>query len=58
MKKILALAVASTILFSGCSLTKMGKGVISVNGEIITQAEFDKAVDKEIDGSMLSLIHI
>lgn len=52
MKKILVMAVMSTVLFSGCSLTKMGKGIISVNGELITQAEFEKAVDKEIDGSM------
>ena len=52
MKKILAIAVLSTVLFSGCSLTKTSKGIISVNGEVITQAEFDKAVDKEIDGSM------
>ena len=52
MKKILAIAVLSTVLLSGCSLTNKGKGVISVNGEVITQADFDKAINKEIDGSM------
>ena len=52
MKKILTIAVISAFLLSGCSLTKMGKGVISVNGHVITQGEFDKAFDKEIDGSM------
>lgn len=52
MKKLLTLAVIATFLLSGCSMSHMGKGIIDVNGHVITQSEFDKAVNKEIDGSM------
>lgn len=53
MKKILTMAAIVTVLVSGCSLNmNAGKSVISVNGHEITQAEFNKAVDKEINGSM------
>jgi len=53
MKKILTIAALATILVSGCSMNlNSGKGIISVNGHNITQAEFDKAVDNEINGSM------
>lgn len=52
MKKLLAITALSVFLLSGCSFSHMGKGIISVNGQIITKSEFDKAVDKEIDNSM------
>ncbi len=52
MKKLLAIAVLSTIMLSGCSLSNMGKGIIKVNGHVITQSEFNKELDKEIDNSM------
>lgn len=52
MKKILSTAIVATFLLTGCSLSHIGKGIINVNGHVITQSEFDKAVDKEIDGSM------
>ena len=52
MKKLFTAAVVSVVLLSGCSLKHFGKGIINVNGHVITQAEFDKAVDKELDNSM------
>ena len=51
MKKILTIAALSAILVTGCSFNS-GKGIISVNGHKITKAEFDKAIDSEINGSM------
>ena len=52
MRKILLTALLSVVLLSGCSLINSGKGIIKVNDKIITQTEFDKAFDKEIDNSM------
>ena len=52
MKKILTVAALSAVLLSGCSFIHQGKGIINVNGHAITQAEFDKAIDKEINNSM------
>lgn len=52
MKKLLTIAALATVLLSGCAAGNFGKGVISVNGNIITQSEFNKAVDKEINNSM------
>lgn len=53
MKKILTIAALTAILVSGCSFNMGGgKNIISVNGHNITKAEFDKAVDAEINGSM------
>lgn len=51
MKKILTCAALSVFLLSGCSLFK-SEGIIKVNDTIITQAEFDKTFDKEIDNSV------
>lgn len=51
MKKILTIAAVSAILFSGCSFLN-NNAVITVNGDKITQAEFDSAINKEIDNSM------
>ncbi len=51
MKKILTCAALSVALLSGCSLLPQKNGIIKVNDDIITRAEFDKAIDKEIDNS-------
>ena len=51
MKKILTIAAVSAVLLSGCSFLHRN-AVITVNGDKITQAEFDQAFDKEIDNSM------
>lgn len=53
MKKILTCAALSVILLSGCSFVKEKTGIIKVNENYITQAEFDKAIDKEINASFL-----
>ena len=52
MKKLLLTAVASAVLFSGCTLVNPKNTVIKVNDIKISQAEFDKAIDKEINSSM------
>lgn len=52
MKKILATAILSVVLLSGCSMLHTGKGIIKVNDIVITQSDFNKAFDKEIDNSM------
>ena len=52
MRKILTVAALSVFLLSGCSFMNAGKGIIKVNDHVITRAEFDKAIDKEIDNSM------
>ena len=49
MKKILASIVLSIFLLSGCSFNK--NGIIQVNDTIITKAQFDKAMDKELNSS-------
>lgn len=53
MKKILTCAALSMMLLSGCSFVNEKTGIIKVNDKYITQAEFDKAVDKEINSSFL-----
>ena len=49
MKKVIICATLSALLFTGCS--SGGNEIIRVNGKPITQAEFDKVVDKEINNS-------
>lgn len=51
MRKILTCAALSVVLLTGCSFNQK-TGVIKVNDTYITKAQFDKAVDKEIDNSM------
>lgn len=53
MKKILTCAALSVLLLSGCSFIKEKTGIIRVNDNYITKAEFDKAIDKVIDASFL-----
>ena len=53
MKKFLTCATLSIFLLSGCSFLNEKTGIIKVNDNYITQAEFDKAIDKEINASFL-----
>ena len=56
MKKILSCAVLSMLLLSGCTVFPQKQGVIKVNDTVITQSEFDKAIDKEINNSPLKAL--
>lgn len=51
MKKFLTIAALSALLLSGCTFDH-SKGIIKVNDKVITQAQFDKLFDKEIDNSV------
>ncbi len=52
MKKLLVCLAVSTMLLTGCTFTNKGAGIIKVNGQVITQADFDKEFDKNVDNSM------
>ena len=52
MKKLLVCLAVSTLLFTGCSFTHK-TGIIEVNGNVITQADFNKEIDKAIDNSFM-----
>ncbi len=52
MKKLLVCLAVSTVLFTGCSFMQK-TGIIEVNGTVITQADFDKEMDKNLDKSFL-----
>ena len=49
MKKFLTCAAISAFLLSGCTFAK--NGIIQVNNTVITKAQFDKAIDQEINNS-------
>ena len=53
MKKLLTCLALSTVLFSGCTLMHKSEGIIKVNDQVITQADFDDAFNKSIDQSFL-----
>ena len=52
MKKLLVCLAVSTVLFTGCSFMHKS-GIIEVNGKVITQADFDREFDKNVDASFL-----
>ncbi len=52
-KKLLVTLAASVILCSGCGL-KSHQAIIKVNDQAITQAQFDKAFDKQAGGGMVA----
>lgn len=52
MKKLLVCIAISTVLFTGCSFMHRN-GIIEVNGQVITQADFDKYFDKSVDKTFL-----
>ena len=56
-KKLLATLAVSAVLFAGCGL-KSHEAVIKVNDKVITQAQFDKAFDKQADNSVFSKMGI
>lgn len=51
MKRILTCAALSAVLLSGCTLGHSKEGIIKVNDNVITRAEFDNVIDKEINNS-------
>ena len=53
MKTLLCCLALSTVLLSGCSLMHKSEGIIKVNNEVITQAQFDEAFDSSVDKSFL-----
>ena len=53
MKKLLVCLAVSTVLLTGCSFTHKNDGIIKVNGQVITQSDFDKEFDKAVDNSVL-----
>ena len=56
-KKLLTTLAVSAVLFTGCGL-KSGETIITVNGDKITQAQFDKLLDKQISNSMFAKLGI
>lgn len=56
-KKLLITLAASVMLCAGCGL-KSQEAIIKVNDKAITQAEFDKAFDKQAGGGMLAQMGI
>ncbi len=56
-KKLLVTLAASVILCSGCGL-KSQQAIIKVNDQPITQAQFDKAFDKQSGGGMMTQLGI
>lgn len=52
-KKLLATIAISTILLTGCGF-KDGETIVKVNGENITQGEFDKAFNASMDNSIFA----
>ena len=52
MKKLALTLAVSAVLFAGCGLKK--DVVIKVNDKTITQAQFDKAFDKQADNSVFA----
>lgn len=53
MKKLITCIALSTVLLSGCTLFPKSEGIVKVNGNVITQSDFDQAFDKSIDKSFL-----
>ena len=56
-KKLFVTLAASVILCSGCGL-KSQQAIIKVNDQPITQAQFDKAFDKQSGGGMITQLGI
>lgn len=56
-KKLLATLTVSAVLFAGCGL-KSQEAVIKINDKVITQAQFDKAFDKQADNSVFARMGI
>lgn len=56
-KQLFATLALSTVLLTGCTFLK-NDVILKVNGESITQAQYDKAFDKAMNASMFSKMGI
>ncbi len=56
-KKLLATVALSAILFTGCGI-KSAQTIIKVNGQNITQGQFDESFNKSTQGGMMSQLGI
>lgn len=56
-KKLLATVALSAILFTGCGI-KSAQTIIKVNGENITQGQFDESFNKSAQGGMMAQLGI
>lgn len=56
-KKLLATVALSAILFTGCGI-KSAQTIIKVNGQSITQGQFDQSFEKSAQGGMMSQLGI
>ena len=56
-KKLLATVALSAILFTGCGI-KSAQTIIKVNGENITQGQFDESFNKSTQGGMMAQLGI
>lgn len=57
IKRLVATMALSTVLLSGCTFLKKDV-ILKVNGEPITQAQYDKTFDKAMNASMFSKMGI
>ncbi len=56
-KKLLAVLAVSAVMFAGCGL-KSHEAIIKVNDKAITQAQFDKMMDKQAGSGMLAAMGV
>lgn len=56
-KKLLATVALSAVLFTGCGI-KSAQTIIKVNGENITQGQFDESFNKSTQGGMMAQLGI
>lgn len=57
-KKLFATIALSTVLLSGCAFNQSKDAIVKVNGESITQAEFDRVFDKAAGNSMFAQMNL
>ena len=56
-KKLLATVALSALLFTGCGI-KSAQTIIKVNGQNITQGQFDESFNKSTQGGMMAQLGI
>ncbi|MBR1775677.1 peptidylprolyl isomerase [bacterium] len=56
MKKLLACLALSTVLLAGCTFGQKSEGIVKVNDNVITKAQFDSEFDKTLDNSMFKAL--
>ena len=52
--KVVAFALLTMFLFTGCSLKKNDNDIIKINDTVITKTEFNKAYDTVVSNKCLS----